>query len=225
MIIVFDHTIGIDAQSCHTLRLFFQMSKNVHTGGIPPAEEGFVVLYCLIDEFQAGIEELFIYRLHALGSERSSVFDLLSPVRVGPAVQYPTGSELLLELWIFRIVRTLGLLFRVEVVKVPEEFIEPVSRWKELVSVTEMVLTKLSTYIAERLQHIGDRWVFRPQTEIGSWQSHFSKTGANRGLASNECGPAGRTTLLSIPISKEAAFSCYPIDIRRPVSHHSEVVR
>src|SRR4030095_10180587 len=88
-----------------------------------------------------------------------------------------------------------------------------------------MVLSELSGYVAERLQNVSDRRVFRLQAKIGARQSDFCETGSNRRLACDESCAASRATLLSIPVGKEHAFFGDAIDVGGAVSHDAFVIR
>jgi len=55
-------------------------------------------------------------------------------------VQHAAGTILLAEFRVFRVVNLLGLLFRIEVVEVAEELVEPMYRGKMLVAVVEVFL-------------------------------------------------------------------------------------
>jgi hypothetical protein len=52
-----------------------------------------------------------------------------------------------------KIVDVLGLLLRIEVIKVAEEFIEALDRGKQLVAVTEVIFAMLERQIALALPH------------------------------------------------------------------------
>jgi hypothetical protein len=43
-----------------------------------------------------------------------------------------------------------------------------VSRGHEFVAITQVVLAELAGRVAERLQDVGDRRIFRPQSDIGA---------------------------------------------------------
>src|SRR5262249_55467872 len=145
----------------------------------------------LVHEFQAGIEELFVYGLHALSIERTGVLNLLRAVWHGPTVEHAARPELLLELGILRVIRALGLLLRIEVVEVAEELVEAVRRGQELVAVPEVVLSELPGDVTQGFEEFGDRGIFGTQPEVGSRQPDLGEAGADRRLAGDERGPAG----------------------------------
>src|SRR5262249_4913907 len=148
--VVLHHAVRIDAQPGYTFRLFFQVRPDVHAGRVPPHEERLVIIDGLFDELDTGVEEFLIDRSHALDRERAGVRYFLRAICVSVGVQDTAWSELLLELGIFWIVRVLRLLLRVQVIEIPEELVEAVSGGHEFITVAEVILAELPTYIAER---------------------------------------------------------------------------
>ena len=115
----------------------------------------------LVDEFERVLRDLVVDGLHPFLRQRPGVFHSLPTFAVAPAMKDTARAEELLELRVLRIIRVLGLFFRIEVVQVAEKLIEAVHRWQELILVAQMVLAKLSGGIAERLQKFGDGRIFR----------------------------------------------------------------
>ena len=187
-------------------------------------EERLVVLDRLFHELDARVEEFLVDRLHALDGQRSGVLDLLRAVRVGPAVQHAARPELLLELRVLRIVGILRLLFGVQVIEVAEELIEPVRGRKEFVAIPQVVLAELPGHVAERLQDVGNRRVFRLQSEIGARQTDLGQPRADRRLARDECRAPRGTALLAIPVGKVAPLLGDAVDVRRSIPHDAVVV-
>src|SRR5215470_5870611 len=150
----------------------------------------------LFYELQAGIEELFVNGLHALGVERTGVLDLLCAIRHGPAVEHTARPKLLFELGVLGVVGALGLLFGIEVVEITEKLVESVCRGQELVPVPEVVLSELPGDITQRFEEVGDGGVLGTQTEVGARQPYFGEAGADGRLAGDERSSAGSAALL-----------------------------
>src|SRR4029453_7544596 len=94
-------------------------------------------------------------------------------------------SESLLEFRIRRIVGAFGFLLGIQVIQVAEKLIESVSRWKELVTIAEVVLAELTGDVAKWLEHLGNGRILRPQPEVGARKSDLRKPSANRRLSGN----------------------------------------
>jgi hypothetical protein len=82
----------------------------------------------------------------------------------------------------------------------------------------------LSGGIAERLEQVGDCWVFLLQSERRTRQPDRQKTGAEWMLACNERSSPSRTALLGIVIGEERPFIGYAVDVGRPPAHHAVMV-
>ena len=128
------------------------------------------------------------------------------------------------EVGILRIVRILRLFFGVQVIEVAEELVETVHGRQKFVAITEMILSKLSGGISERLHDVGDRGIFGSQADVGSRQSNLRQPRTNRRLSGDECCAACGTTLLAVPVGEERSFFGDAIDVRRAISHHAQVV-
>src|SRR5262245_23054184 len=200
------------------------MREDVHPRRVPPDEERLVVLDGLVDELEARIQEFLVDSFHALGRQRARVLDFLRPIGVGPAVEHAPWSELLLELRILRIVGVFRLLLRVQMIEIAVKLVEAVGVRRELVSVAEVVLAKLSTYVAERLQHVGNRRVFGLQSELGPGKSDFGEAGANGRLTGDERRAPRGAALLTVPVGEVRAFFGHTIDIGRSIPHDAVVV-
>src|SRR5262245_63283451 len=103
--------------------------------------------------------------------------------------------------------------------EIAKALIESVHRRDELVAVSEVVLAELSAGVAKRLQHVGDRRVFRLQSEIGAGKTDFGKAGTNRRLTCNECRAPRGAALLTVPIGEVRAFFGHTIDVGRSIPH------
>jgi hypothetical protein len=171
--VVLDHPVGIDAEAGHVLRLGLQPGPDVHPAWIEPGEERLARGVRPVDEVERRRQELLVDSLHALLVEGASVLAVLRAPgpeprvlagRVGVrrgAAHHPARTEAQAELGALGIIGMLGLILGVEVIEVAEELVEPVGGRQELISVAEMVLAELTGRIAERLQGLCDRNVFR----------------------------------------------------------------
>src|SRR5215470_11083327 len=135
----------------------------MHASGIKPEEERLAVVLRLLNEFHSVAENFVVYRFHPLGTELSCVFNLLvadlPPARLNrgvinvrrPAMNHVAGADRLFRRW--WIVGMAGVLHGIQMVEIPEELIEAVHRWQELVQIAEVVLAKLTGSIAHRLKN------------------------------------------------------------------------
>src|SRR5262245_5977 len=139
----------------------------MHAGRIPPTEEWCVGFCVPLDEVETGLEELFVHGFHSFGVERAGVFNPLSTVRICPALEHSTRSELLLEFRILRIVFALRLLFGIQVIEIAEEFVEAVCSRQKLIAIAQMVLAELSRCVTEGFKQFSDGWIFRLQAKVG----------------------------------------------------------
>src|SRR5262245_23841672 len=133
-------------------------------------------------------------------------------------------TVLLLELRILRIVGVLRLLFRIQVVEIPEKLVETMRGRQKLVAVAEVVLAELPAGVAERLQDVGNRWVFGSKSEIGTRKPDFREAGADRRLTCDERRATGRTALLAVPIGEVRTLLGDAVDVRGAIPHHAVVV-
>ena len=155
-LVVLDHAIGIEANSGLSFRLLLEMGPDVHACRVEPKEEWFFIFDRSINEFYRRVVNFLIDGRHPLGRQRPGVFNLLRTIRVGPRMDHAAWTVFLPELWIFRIVVALRLLFGIEVVEVAKELIEAVIGGQMLVAIAEVVLAKLAACIAKRLEQFGD---------------------------------------------------------------------
>src|SRR5262249_31765527 len=87
-----------------------------------------------------------------------------------------------------------------------------------------MILAELAAHVAERLENVGDRRIFRLQTEVGAGQADLGQAGADRRLPGDERGPPCCTTLLSVPVGEVAALFGDAVDVRGAIPHDAVVV-
>ena len=133
----------------------------------------------------------------------------------------PRGPNICLNLGILGIVGQFGFFFGVEVIEVAEELVEAVNGRQKLVAVAQMVLAELAGGVALRLQHFGDRRVFRLQPDGSAGHPDLGEAGANRVLPGDEAGAAGGAALLRVIVGEQAAFVGDAVDVGRAVSHHA----
>src|SRR5262249_22539409 len=161
------------------------MGKNVHPGGVEPAEEWLVIIVRLFHEFKRAIEELFVHSLHALLRQRPGVLDPLladfSELLVqrgvigsrGPAVEHAARTELLFEFRVLWIIGIFRLFFGVEVIEVAKELVESVDGGQEFVTVAKVVLAKLPTDVAHWFKQFRNRRILCLEPKWGSRQPNL----------------------------------------------------
>jgi hypothetical protein len=169
--VVHDHAVAVLVLALATI-LVGDVRAEVHRRRVVPEEKRLVGLDLIFHPRDRSRGDFLIDRLHALLGERPRVFDRLLPdpaparilgriVHIGRlAVQHAAWSEFFEEAGHLRIVGKFGFFFGVQMVQIPEEFVEPVDRRKILVAVAEMVLAELTRGISLRLQQLGDRRIF-----------------------------------------------------------------
>ena len=210
-----------------TLALGLDVGAKVHVGRVEPHEEWLVSCGLVLDERRCRSEELLVDGLHPLSVERAGVLDALCPIAVGPRVHHTAGTEALSELghvFGLGVVVELGLLLGIQVIKIAEEFVEPVHRRKVFIAVPEVILAELASGIAMSLEGGGDGGVFRLETQGGTRQADLRKTRTDRILTADERRPASRTALLPVVVGEANALGGDAIDVRRPVPHEAIAV-
>src|SRR5207244_3035567 len=75
--------------------------------------------------------------------------------------------------------------------------------------------------VADRLQEVSDGRVFRVKSDRSAGQADFGQAGAERILASDECGTSGSAALLAVIISESNAFFSNAVNVGSLVSHHA----
>src|SRR5262249_22630482 len=212
------------------------MPEGGHPGGVEPAEEWLVVRVRFVHELQSTVEEFFIHRLHSLHGQRSGVLDFLfadfSEYGINrrvignrrPTVKDATRTELLFELRVFGIIGILRLLFRVEVIKIAEELVEPVDGGQEFVSVAQVILAELTADVALRLQQFGNSRILRLNSQSRPREANLGHASPDRRLPHDKRSATSGAALLAVPISEECAFLRNSIDVRRLVAHDAVVI-
>ncbi len=114
MHIMFHHAVGIFILTGDAVQFFLYVGTKVHTGTVPPAEEGFSCLGLALNKVNGGIDGFIIHGLHAFLGQRAGVLDL----SIGTRLDYATGAKFLSELRIFRVILIFRLFFGVEVIEV-----------------------------------------------------------------------------------------------------------
>ena len=190
--VVLHHAVGKDAKTGNACAFFFQMSVEVHTRSINPGKPGFIVFGVSFDEIHGMAYELIISRFHAFFCQWTGVFtDLLANFAKtwilslvvlirSFAIEHTAGTKLCTKLRIFGIVRVLRFFLRIEVIEVAKKLIKPVYRWQVLITVTEVVFTKLPSGITLWFQHLGQRRILFLQTECSTGKANFGKSCADR---------------------------------------------
>ena len=126
--------------------LRLEPSPYVHAGGVKPDKKWLLALVSIVDELHSRRQKLLVDCFHALFRQRASVIHLA----VGITVYHATRPEVFVELRIFRVVRVLRLILRVQMIEVAEELIEAVVSWQVFIPVAKMILAELSGSITER---------------------------------------------------------------------------
>ena len=105
-----------------------------------------------------------------------------------------------------RIIGMTRILHRVEVIQVPEEFIEAVDRGQELVQIAQVILPELAGRIAHRLQHRRDRGCLFRHADRRPRLPDCRQTGADRDLAGDEVGASRRAARLGVVVGEARAL-------------------
>ena len=221
MAVVLDHAVGINSEAGFSGGLFLEVRKNVHAGGVPPKEEGFVLFCGTLHEVEGLLVHFLVNGLHTLLGERSGVLD----ATVGKAVYDAAGAEFLFEIGVLRVVGILGFLLGVEVVEISKKLVEAVVGREHVVAVAEVVFSELAGDIALRLKQRRDGGVFFFHPLGSTGEADFREASADGRLAGDEGGAAGGAGLLAIPIGKIRALAGDAVDVRSAVAHHAAVDR
>ena len=98
--VMFDHTVGIDAETGLAFTLGFEARPHVHTCRVPPQEERFVVILGSLQKVDSRVGHPLVDGLHTFLSERPCGFN----ATVGIGVQNTTWPKTLLEFGVLRLV-------------------------------------------------------------------------------------------------------------------------
>ena len=216
-----DHAIAVGVLSAFAEVLFGNVRAEMHGRGIVPKKERLLFLRLLFHPGQSPLGNLLVDCFHALLGEGAGVDDCLSAFAIREAMKDPARAELFLEFRILGVIREFRFFFGVQVIKIAEEFIEPVHGRKELVPIAEMVLAELSGRIPERLQQFGYGRVFLLQADSGARHADLGQASADRVLAGDEAGTACRTALLGVVVRERYPFGGDPVDVGGAVAHHA----
>ena len=173
-----------------------------------------------LQEIEGSRGDLIINRLHALNGQRAGVLNLA----IGRRFDHAARPELLLELRVLRIVRMLGLLLGVEVVKIAEKLVKAVVGRQHLVQVAQMILAVLRGHVALVLQQPGDGRVLYGYAFLCPRQADLEQAGTQWTLAGDERRASRRTGLLAIPVGEQRAFLRDAVNVGRLVAHHPAVI-
>src|ERR1700733_11560043 len=144
------------------------MRKDVHTRRVHPHEEWLISLYLAAHVINRGGGSLVVDCFHPLAVERAGILNRLltdaAPVRlfgrivlVGRLAAEHAARRVVIDilLVVFRPIRSLQLLFGIEVIKIAKKLVEAMNRWQIFIAVAEMVLTELAGCVTERLERLG----------------------------------------------------------------------
>jgi len=187
----------------------------------------------------AGVrQEIILDRFHPLWCQRAGILDGLladfSEPRVdvwvidvrGLALQHAARLEVILEYRkVLRIVDLLGLLFRIQMIKIAVEFIEAVHCRQVFVAVAEVIFADLGCHVALRLEEFCQSRVFGLKALRGTGQSDRGQARAHWKLTGDEGGSTRRAVCLGVAVRQKNAVTRDTIDIRRRRAHHAAVVR
>src|SRR3954470_3265541 len=200
------------------------MGAEVHGGRVVPNEERLAFLVDLIDEGERMVGHLVVNGFHALNGERSRILNLLPAAAICPTMKHATGSKLLFECRVLRVVRLLRFLLGVQMIEVAEEFVEPVHGRQVFVLVSQMVLAKLARSVAEWLEQLGDGWITCMKSDRGTRHAHFGQAGADWILPGYKCRASRCAALLAIVIGEGYPFVPNAVDVRGTVAHLAAAV-
>ena len=125
---------------------------------------------------------------------------------------------------IFGIKICLRLLFRVQVIEIPEKFVEAMVTGQKFVFVTQVVFTKLTGSVTLRLKQLGNSGVFGLKTNISTGQTHLKQARAQWVLTGNKGRAARGAALLAVVIGKHGALLGDAIDIGGSAAQHTSVI-
>ena len=109
-------------------------------------------------------------------------------------------------------------------IQIAEELVEAMHGGQKLVAVAEVVLAKLASGIALRLEQLGERRVSFGQPLLRARQADLEQAGAEAALPGDERGAAGGAGLLGVVVGEDRPFVRDSIDIRRLVTHLAAIV-
>src|SRR5439155_11832442 len=103
---------------------------------------------------------------------------------------------------ILRIVRMRWIFHRIEMIEIPEEFIEAVDSWQELIQISEVVLAELACGVALRFERGSDGASLRWYADLGTRLADRGHACANRKFAHDEVRATCRATGLSVIVGE-----------------------
>src|SRR5262245_10759645 len=93
-----------------------------------------------------------------------------------------------------------------------------------LVTVAQMVFTKLSCCIPKVFHEFTYAWVVKAKSQCRARHTHFCESCPDRRLPRNKCSAASCATLLSIKISKHRSLFGNTVDVGSAISHDAMVI-
>ena len=211
----------------------------MHVCHVHPDEEGSARLVLALDEIRARPRGLVVDRFHALLGQRPGVLDALlarGPVPVvhlariflgGPGMDDAPGKQRRAQQGRFlggRVIRILRFLLRVQVIQIPEEFVESVGRRQILVQIAEVILAELPGRVAERFEQLGDRRILLLQPHVDTGHPDLAHTGAIDALACDKRSAARGAALLAVGVGEKHPLFGDPVDVRSEVAHQATAI-
>jgi hypothetical protein len=99
-----------------------------------------------------------------------------------------------------------------------------VQRRQEFVQIAEMVLAELAGCVAERFERCGKRAGLVRDSDIGAGLADCRQACAERNLAGDEIGAAGRAARFSVVVGEAHAIGGELVEIRRLAGHDALVI-
>src|SRR5438034_8895487 len=99
---------------------------------------------------------------------------------------------------ILRIIWVCRVFHRIEVIKIPEELVEPMDGGQKLIEIPEVILPELTSRVALRLQRGSDRASLRRYADFGSRLADRRHASADRQFAHDEVRATRGATRLSV---------------------------
>src|SRR5262249_58759575 len=96
--------------------------------------------------------------------------------------------------------------------------------WKELVLITEMVLTELTGGVSHCLKRGGDCRRLRWNSNGRACLTDGRQAGADRQFAGDEVGASRRAARFGIVIREQHALGSQAIEVRRPPGHQAAMI-
>ena len=184
MHVVFHHTVTVLVLTGNAAEFVFDVGAEMHASPAPPEKEGLFSFVLPVNEVNGCIGGLIVNSFHALFRQRTRIFDFAIGIGMNDTAWAEFFSEIRILLGV-RIVRQFRLFLRIEVIEVPEEFVEPMIGRQMLILITKMIFAKLSCGISHEFQHFSDGGIFRFEPKLCAGQSDFTEPRTKHTLARN----------------------------------------